>query len=57
VGSFRVTRSSSDAPPARGEPVEIFWLSLVEDEREAARANGAYRRACDTQGAAHTGSA
>jgi hypothetical protein len=29
-----------------GKPVEISWLSLAKDEREAARANGAYHRAC-----------
>ena len=33
----------------RGEPVEISWLSLAEDEREAARAKGAYHRACYSQ--------
>jgi hypothetical protein len=35
-----------------GEPVEISWLSLGEDERDAARAKGAYHRACYSQGLA-----
>jgi hypothetical protein len=35
-----------------GEPVEISWLSLAKNEREAARAKGAYHRACYSQGTA-----
>ena len=35
-----------------GEPVEIYWLSLADDERDAARAKGAYHRACYSQGPA-----
>jgi hypothetical protein len=38
-----------------GRPVEISWLSLAKDEREAARAN--YHRACYAQGAADAGGA
>ena len=40
-----------------GKPVEISWLSLAKHEREAARAKGAYHRACYVQGAADPGSA
>jgi hypothetical protein len=40
-----------------GKPVEISWLSLAKDERETARARGAYHRACYAQGAADPGSA
>jgi len=40
-----------------GTPVETSWLSLAKDEREAARAKGAYHRACYAQGAAHAGGA
>lgn len=35
-----------------GKPVEISWLSLAEDERDAARAKNAYHRACYAQGPA-----
>ena len=38
-----------------GEPVEISWLSLAEDERDAAHTRGAYHRACYSQGAAGQG--
>ena len=41
----------------RGKPVEIAWLSLAKDEREATRAKGAYHRACYAQGAADPGTA
>jgi hypothetical protein len=40
-----------------GKPVEISWLSLANDERDAARAKGAYHRACYAQGAADAGGA
>jgi hypothetical protein len=40
-----------------GKPVEIYWLSLTKDGREAARATGAYHRACYSQGAADAGRA
>jgi hypothetical protein len=37
-----------------GGPVEILsWLSLAEDERKAARAEGTYHHGCYSQGAAH----
>ena len=35
-----------------GEPVEISWLSLDQDQRDSARAKGAYHRACYSQGRA-----
>jgi hypothetical protein len=38
-----------------GKPVEISWLSLAKDEREAARAKGAFHSACYVQGAADAG--
>jgi hypothetical protein len=38
-----------------GEPIEISWLAVAEDEREAVRATGAYHRACYSQGPADAG--
>ena len=40
-----------------GKPTEISSLSLAKDEREAARAKGAYHSACYAQGAAAPGRA
>jgi hypothetical protein len=40
-----------------GKPVEVSWLSLAKDEREATRAKGTYHRACYSQGTADAGGA
>jgi hypothetical protein len=40
-----------------GKPVEVSWLSVAKDEREATRVKGTYHRACYSQGTAHAGDA